>query len=59
MAKAILELPKMPESCGYCLLSQIIHDEWVCVACEIRQEVDVWGNRRADFCPLKLDESEG
>jgi len=60
MAKTILELPFMPNSCRDCVLSTMTRGAtiWACAAFHTLKVVDIHSDKRADFCPLKLVEDK-
>jgi hypothetical protein len=57
MPKAILELPKMPESCWQCPLQEISTEKKIRYCTVIRYTTDYYGTKRREDCPLKPVES--
>ena len=55
MSKAILELPKMPESCSKCLLQAISAEKQIKYCTVIRCSTDYYDTKRHENCPLKLE----
>ena len=53
MSKAILELPKMPESCWKCLLQAISTEKQIKYCTVIRCSTDYYETKRRENCPLK------
>ena len=58
MPKAILELPKMPESCWECPLQAISTEKNIRYCTVIRYSTDYYGTKRRENCPLKLVDKE-
>ena len=52
MAKAILELSKMPQSCRECPL-QAISEKKIKYCTVIGYSIDYYGTKRRENCPLK------
>ena len=55
MPKAILELPKMPESCWKCLLQAISAEKQIRYCTVTRCAIDYYETKRRENCPLKLE----
>ena len=56
MAKAILELPEMPESCWKCPLQAISTEKKIRYCTVMRYVTEYYGTKRRENCPLKLVE---
>jgi len=59
MAKAILELPKMPENCWDCSLQAISTEKKIRYCTVIRYVTEYYGTKKRENCPLKLVEKGG
>ena len=59
MPKAILELPKIPESCWQCPLQAISTEKKIRYCTVIRCTTDYYGTKRRADCPLKPVEKGG
>lgn len=58
MAKAILELPEMPENCWGCSLQAISTEKKIRYCTVTRYVTEYYGTKRRENCPLKLVEEE-
>ena len=59
MAKAILELPEMPENCWGCPLQAISTEKKIRYCTVMGYVTEYYGTKRRENCPLKPVDKEG